>query len=110
MHCNESKRTAESRGVRDLASDFCLHTSVHGVSHIVLSYHVAKKIGWTVILGGILAGSSFHLAALISSYLEYNYYTSITHDAGKPLKVNCFVPFVDILELLDSGLNAHTLF
>ncbi len=77
-----------SKRARELASQYCLHTSARGVGYIVSSSHVAKKGGWILILSGVLVGSSYHLIMLIFSYLEYNYYTSLTLDAGKTLKVS----------------------
>ena len=72
---------------KELASEYCLSTSAHGVSHIVSSTHTIKKVGWILILSGVLVGCSYHISVLILSYLEYNYYTSITLDPEKPLTV-----------------------
>ncbi len=76
-----------STKVKELASEYCSNTTAHGISHIAKSSHTVKKVGWILILCGVLGGSSYHIYALISSYLEYKYYTSITVDAGKPLEV-----------------------
>ncbi len=76
-----------SKKVNELTLDYCRNTTAHGISHIVTSSHAVKKVGWILILCGVLGGSSYHIYALISSYLEYNYYTSVTLDTGKPLVV-----------------------
>ena len=73
--------------VKELASEYCTKTSAHGVSYIISSSNSVKKVGWILILCGVLVGGSYHIFALISSYLEYNYYTSITLDARKTLTV-----------------------
>ena len=78
----------KSRKITELASEYCLSTSAHGVSHLKSSSNVVKKIGWIFILCGVLVGSSYHILMLIFSYLQYNYYTSVTLDAGKTLQVN----------------------
>ncbi len=76
--------------VKNLASEYCKNTSAHGVHYVVSSSNAAKKVGWILILCGVLVGSSYHISQLISCYLEYNYYTSITLDARKPLTVNIY--------------------
>ncbi len=77
--------------VKALASEYCKNSSAHGVHYVVSSSNTAKKLGWMLILCGVLAGSSYHIFELISSYLEYNYYTSITLDTRKPLTVNIYI-------------------
>ena len=81
---------AISSKAKKLASEYCLHTSAHGVSNIVSSSNTVKKVGWILILCGVLVGSSYHILTLTLFYLEYNYYTSVTLDAEKPLVVRFF--------------------
>ncbi len=82
-----------SMSTKELASEYCRSTSAHGIVYIVSSSQTVKKVGWIVILCGVLTGSSYHIYVLISSYLEYNYYTSITVDTDKPLMVSTENPF-----------------
>ncbi len=77
-----------SMSTKEIVSEYCRSTSAHGIGYIVSSSHTVKKIGWILILCGVLTGSSYHIYVLISSYLEYNYYTSITVDTDKPLMVS----------------------
>ncbi len=83
----------KSKTPRELAAEYCLNTSAHGVSYIVSSTHVATKVGWIFILSGVLIGSSYHILVLILSYLEYNYYTSVTLDTGQTVKVTLPLQF-----------------
>ncbi len=70
--------------------EYCTKTTAHGLQHISEGKHTPYRVIWGLILIGILAGSCFHLSKMISSYLEYNYYTSITMDGGS-LKVSTSV-------------------
>ncbi len=81
---------AKSSEIQELVSEYCLSTSAHGVSYIISSPHIIKKVGWIIILCGILVGSGYHISVLITSYLEYNFYTSVTLDTGQPLTVREF--------------------
>ena len=88
---------------KELASEYCLTTSAHGVRYIVSSSNTVRKVGWILILCGVLVGSSYHILALILSYLEYNYYTSVTLDPGKPIMVGDF----NIVQLLAVQVEGH---
>ncbi len=79
---------ARSTETKELMSEYCRSTSAHGIGHIVSTSQSVKKVGWILILCGVLTGSSYHIYVLISSYLEYNYYTSVTVDPEKPLIVS----------------------
>ena len=72
------------------SAEFFSNTSAHGFSHIVSSKHLCKKILWIFIVLGVFCCSCIHLHSIVSAYLEYNYYTSIsnTADTQEPLKVN----------------------
>ncbi len=98
-----------SKKTKELTTEYCNNTSAHGISYIVSSSNTIKKVGWIIILCGVLAGSSYHIYALISSYLEYNYYTSITLDTGKPLVVILLIISYSILSILKirSLMRAH---
>ncbi len=85
-----------STEAKELALEYCASTSLHGVRYIVSSHHTMKKVGWILILGGVLVGSSYHISVLISSCLEYNYYTSVTLDTRKPLTVKTLNTFYEI--------------
>ncbi len=73
----------------NIGSDFCAATSAHGFSHLSSSKSVVTKSVWIFVLMIATAGLSFHLYGLVSSYLEYNYFTSVTHQASEPLQVLC---------------------
>ncbi len=70
----------------EIWSEFCSKTSVHGLQYLSRGKHISYRIIWSIILTGVFVGSGFHLYKLISSYLRYNYYTSITME-GESLKV-----------------------
>ena len=89
-HTRLVSKMGKRKKATELASEYCLSTSAHGVRNIMSSAHVAKKVGWIFILCGVLVGSTYHILMLILSYIEYNYYTSVTVDAGKTLKVRLF--------------------
>ncbi len=87
MKWTATEKLQKSKKARKLASEYCLQTSAHGVSNVVSSTHVAQKVGWIIILCGVLFGSSYHILSMLLSYLEYNFYTSVTLDREKPLMV-----------------------
>ena len=82
-----ASQTSDSSRIKKSATDFCLTTSAHGVNHVISAKDLVKKAAWILILSGVMIGCSFHLYELISSYLDYHYYTSITNEAAVPLKV-----------------------
>ncbi len=71
----------------NILNEFCLDTTAHGFQHVTRGKHISYRIMWGLILVAVFGGSGYHLYELISSYLRYNYYTSITVDA-ETLKVS----------------------
>ena len=76
-----------SEQLEKILNEYCVKTTAHGLQHISEGKHTSYRVIWGLILIAILAGTCFHLSQMISSYLEYNYYTSITMDGGS-LKVS----------------------
>ncbi len=79
----------EADSVSRRGAEFCSSTSAHGFSHIVSSKHLRHKVLWSSILLGVFGCTCYHLYSIVSAYLDYTYYTSISNadNTEEPLKV-----------------------
>ncbi len=87
----------------DLLKEFAKNSSSPSLSRVSTARHLTEKIFWMCI--GITAtiGAAYHLYTIICTYMEHNYYTSITNDFEEPLQVGIIMHFVWKLFLLGAG-------
>ena len=72
--------------LQNVSTDFCTNSTAHGVQHLsVKEKSFPKMFFWSLIFIATVMGSGMHLYFLVSSYLEYNYYETITNDMEKAL-------------------------
>ncbi len=73
--------------VLEVLKEFAEKSSSPSLTHVSTARCLAGRIFWICIAIGATSGVAYHLYKIISTYMEHNYYTSITNDFEQPLKV-----------------------
>ena len=73
---------ATASGVADIFKEFVGKSSSPSSARCV-----TEKIFWICIGTVATSGAAYHLYTIICTYMEHNYYTSITNDVYQPLQV-----------------------
>ena len=67
--------------LQDVSTEFCTNLTAHGVQHLsVKGKSLPKMFFWSMVFVLTIAGSCTHLYFLVYSYLQYNFYETVTND------------------------------
>ena len=104
LHVKITEMTKEkASNIVDLLKEFTKNSSSPSLSRVSTARCLTEKIFWMCIGITATVGAAYHLYTIICTYVEHNYYTSITNDFEEPLQVGrMLIKFIYSLKK-DSG-------
>ncbi len=85
----------KSSNIADLLGEFAKNSSSPSLSRVSTARGITEKIFWMCIGITATVGAAYHLYTIICTYMQHNYYTSITNDFEEPLEVSTiFTTFI----------------
>ncbi len=71
----------------ELFKEFSAKSSLPSLNQVSSARRLPEKVFWLCIGITATSAATYHLYTLICTYMEHNYYTSITNDFDQPLQV-----------------------
>lgn len=95
--------------MKKIFTDFASESTLHGIGHISNAKSLPLRLTWACFVFLAVAGLSYSMWGLLSAYLEYGYYETVTQDRNEGTLVFPDVTICDTVGMSEKTLANATM-